>query len=111
MTLLDSRLPAFVGRMSLCALGALAVMAAVSPASAENANRCARYGADYVAVAGSNGCVRIGGHVRVDMPRGATSSAMGYAPTHSGVQHVAAHMPQQMPPLGPLNNLIELFPR
>jgi len=45
------------------------------------------------------------------MPRGATSSAMGYAPTNSGVQHVAAHMPQQMPPLGPLNNLIELFPR
>lgn len=91
-------------------LGALAFMAlAVAPArGAENAGQCARYGADYVAVAGSNGCVRLGGHVRVDMPRNPLAP-MGYAEmSHDGVRHAASR--SALPPMAPFG-LHDLFPR
>ena len=94
---------------SILALGlpaafALAAAFAAPAAKAEAANHCARYGADYVAVAGSNGCVKIGGHVRVDIAR-APSAAMGYAATGDGVQRTS-HL-QPMAPFG----LNDLFPR
>lgn len=87
---------------------ACALLIAV-PARAETANRCARYGADYVAVAGSNGCVKIGGHVRADISRGPTGGAMGYAALADGVQPASArggYYPSVLP-LG----LTDLFPR
>jgi len=74
------------------------------PASAEVTNNCARYGADYVAVAGSTGCVKIGRHVRVDIPR-APAAPMGYASLSDGVQHASSLQP--MAPFG----LNDLFPR
>lgn len=90
-------------------LGALAFTAlAVTPARAENASQCARYGADYVAVAGSSGCVRLGGHVRVDMPRNPLAP-MGYAEMgRDGVRHAASR--SALPPMAPFG-LHDLFPR
>lgn len=75
------------------------------PANAEASNNCARYGANYVAVSGSSGCVKIGGHVRVDMPRAPAAAPMGYAALGDGVQR-ASHL-QPMAPFG----LNDLFPR
>ncbi|WP_330083064.1 hypothetical protein [Methylocystis iwaonis] len=77
-----------------------------APANAESSN-CARYGANYVAVSGSSGCVKIGGHVRVDIPRAPAAAAapMGYAALGDGVQR-ASHL-QPMAPFG----LNDLFPR
>lgn len=91
-------------------LGALALSAlAVTPARAENVSHCARYGADYVAVAGSNGCVKIGGHVRVDIPRNPLAP-MGYAEMRQdGVQRAAASR-SALPPMAPFG-LHDLFPR
>ena len=40
-------------------------------------SQCARYGDGFVPVAGSNSCVRIGGHVRVDVGAIGTPSAAG----------------------------------
>lgn len=90
--------------LGLPAAMALAASLSASPASAETSNQCARYGADYVAVAGSTGCVKIGRHVRVDLTR-APVAPMGYAPTADGVQRTS-HL-QPMAPFG----LNELFPR
>lgn len=86
------------------AIGASLVAA---PANAESSNNCARYGANYVAVSGSSGCVKIGGHVRVDIPRAPAAAAapMGYAALGDGVQR-ASHL-QPMAPFG----LNDLFPR
>jgi hypothetical protein len=83
---------------------ALAASFAALPAKAETPNHCARYGADYVAVSGSNGCVKIGGHVRVDIAR-APATAMGYASATDGLQRTS-HL-QPMAPFG----LNDLFPR
>lgn len=86
---------------------ALTAMAG-APARADNVSQCARYGADYVAVAGSNGCVRLGGHVRVTMPR-APVAPMGYAEMRrDGMQHAAAR--SSLPPMAPFG-LHDLFPR
>ncbi|MGJ0513450.1 hypothetical protein [Methylocystis sp.] len=97
-----SFLPAgFFGAIALTALAA-------TPAHADNVSQCARYGADYVAVAGSNGCVRLGGHVRVSMPR-APVAPMGYAEMRrDGMQHAAAR--SALPPMAPFG-LHDLFPR
>lgn len=91
-------------------LGIVAAFVLMSPASAQgpNGNRCARYGDDYVAVAGSDGCVRLGGHVRVDIARGPVAP-MGYAAVQDGVQRASdrsapAHV---IAPFG----LNDLFPR
>jgi len=86
----------------LCAAAAFAATVSALPARAETPSHCARYGADYVAVAGSNGCVKIGGHVRVDIAR-APTQAMGYAAA-DGVQR-AAHL-QPMGPFGLINDLL-----
>lgn len=84
------------------------VMLAVTPVRAENVSQCARYGADYVAVAGSNGCVRLGGHVRVAMPR-TPVAPMGYAEMpRDGMRHAAAH--SSWLPMAPFG-LRDLFPR
>lgn len=90
--------------LGLPAALALAAVFVATTAKAEANSHCARYGADYVAVAGSNGCVKIGGHVRVDIAR-APSAAMGYAATGDGVQRTS-HL-QPMAPFG----LNDLFPR
>ena len=89
--------------------GVIALTAiAVAPAHADNVSQCAQYGADYVAVAGSNGCVRLGGHVRVTMPR-APVAPMGYAEMRrDGMQHAAAR--SSLPPMAPFG-LHDLFPR
>ncbi len=92
--------------LAIAAVAALAASVSALPARADaTANHCARYGADYVAVAGSNGCVKIGGHVRVDIAR-APVAPMGYAAmTTDGVQRTS-HL-QPMAPFG----LNDLFPR
>lgn len=91
--------------LALTGAVAFAASLSVSAAKAEASNHCARYGSDYVAVAGSNGCVKIGGHVRVDNIARAPAAPMGYASLADGVQH-AAHL-QPMAPFG----LNDLFPR
>lgn len=95
----------FPGRyFGVVALAALAV----TPVRAENVSQCARYGADYVAVAGSNGCVRLGGHVRVTMPR-TPVAPMGYAAMpRDGMQHASAR--SSWLPMAPFG-LHDLFPR
>ncbi|MGA8172978.1 MAG: hypothetical protein WB816_19405 [Methylocystis sp.] len=47
-------------------------MIVCAPAHAEGpaANRCSKLGADFVAISGAQGCVRLGGHVRAEAPRG-----------------------------------------
>ncbi|MDB5596571.1 MAG: hypothetical protein JWM36_3532 [Hyphomicrobiales bacterium] len=40
-------------------------------------NHCARYGQGFVAVEGSDACVRIGGRLRIDVGRGLRSDAPG----------------------------------
>lgn len=94
---------------STCFFSVIALMAiAAAPARADNVNHCARYGADFVAVAGSNGCVRLGGHVRVDMPR-TPVAPMGYTDMRrDGTQHAAAR--SSLPPMAPFG-LHDLFPR
>lgn len=90
---------------AIAAAIAFAASFATLPAHAEAGNNCARYGADYVAVAGSNGCVKIGRHVRVDIPRAPAAAPMGYASLSDGVQHASSLQP--MAPFG----LNDLFPR
>lgn len=98
MNLVDFRIAAPLGF-------AIGLVASGYPAHAETSSQCARYGADYVAVAGSTGCVKIGGHVRVDIARGPSAPApMGYAAA-DGVQRTS-HL-QPMAPFG----LNDLFPR
>ncbi len=93
----------------LCCFG----MVATRAAALDSINRCSRIGPDYVAVAGSNACVRLGGHVRVELNRnqlGPNSqlapnlAPMGYAP-QDGVQNAAARVAHQ--PVTPF----ALFPR
>lgn len=92
----------------LALTGAVALAASLSASSAaraETPNQCARYGSDYVAVAGSNGCVKIGGHVRVDNIARAPVAPMGYASMTDGVRRASNLQP--MAPFG----LNDLFPR
>lgn len=97
------------GRFLKRLLGVVALATlAVAPVRAENVSQCARYGTDYVAVAGSNGCVRLGGHVRVAMPR-TPVAPMGYAEMpRDGMRHAAAH--SSWLPMAPFG-LRDLFPR
>ncbi|MCC3246568.1 porin [Methylocystis sp. WRRC1] len=96
------------GFASASVLGAMLATFAVAPAGAETVSHCARYGSDYVAVAGSNGCVRIGGHVRVDIAR-TPIAPMGYAAMQDGVHHAAARA-ANLQPVAPFG-LNDLFPR
>jgi hypothetical protein len=92
--------------LPVCAVGLLFAMGAKTPARAEDAANCARYGADYVAVAGSGGCVKIGGHVRAK----SASPALAYAPSHEGLFQTASNGPDlaSFPPFRLLN---EMMPR
>lgn len=90
--------------LSARAIPLCVVMAATGAANAETTANCARYGSDYVAVAGSNGCVRIGGHVRVNMAKtNPAPDALGYAPGQD-VLRTAATFP-------PFRLLNEMLPR
>ena len=66
----------FLNYASSSLLGSLILVSAAGGSSAgeyggtrfvSNANRCAAYGPEFAAVEGSDACVRIGGHVRVQM--------------------------------------------
>lgn len=85
-------------------IAALCAMAATS-AHADATNRCAR---DYAPVAGSNGCVRLGGHVRVELgrnhPAAPTLPPMSYV-AQDGFQAASTRFAQQ--PAAPF----ELFRR
>ncbi len=100
MTLADFRPHA---PLAIAAVAVIAATVSACPALAETPSHCARYGADYVAVAGSNGCVKIGGHVRADIAR-APTQAMSYAAA-DGVQR-AAYLQ-----MGPFGLISELLPR
>jgi hypothetical protein len=97
--------------LKACPLGVIAAVVMLAPANAENvggrSNHCARYGDDFVAVAGTDSCVRLGGHVRVDIAKG-PQAPMGYAAT-DGVQR-AAERSSQIGPVAPFG-LNDLFPR
>lgn len=92
--------------------GAVSALAPTSSARADGfgdrANRCARYGADFVAIAGSDACVRLGGHVRVGIARAPAGAPMGYAPQQDGVRRASetSHVRG-----GEGLGIIELFPR
>ena len=63
---------------------ALAATFSALPAHAEATNHCARYGADYVAVAGSNGCVRLAAMFASTWPP-RRLRPMGYTALQDGV--------------------------
>ncbi len=93
--------------------GVVAALAcATAPASAETIGRghCARLGENFVAVAGSDGCVRIGGHVRVNNIASERLPPAGYAAmTPDGVQRASErslHI-RAGAPLG----IADIFPR
>ena len=97
-------------REAACVVGLIAISAFSSPAQAENASNCARYGADYVAVSGSSNCVRVGGHVRVNnLPRN-SGAPLAYAPDQKGLYQTAA-AGSQLQLLAPFALLNEILPR
>jgi hypothetical protein len=85
---------AFARRALLVAgpVGLLAAGGVFAPAFAEGAavggpDKCARYGEGFVAIRGSDACVRLGGHVRVDGM--ATQSIPERAIAQDGVRRAA----------------------
>ena len=92
--------------LPVCSMGMLLALGCMTPAHAEDAAHCARYGADYVAVAGSGGCVKIGGHVRAK----SASPALAYAQSHEVLFQTASNGPDlaSFPPFRLLN---EMMPR
>lgn len=89
---------------------AAAFLAMTGVGAADTINRCARLGADYAAVSGSNSCVRLGGHVRVELNRNQLTpnlAPMGYA-AQDGIQPAAARIAHQ--PMAPMTPF-EMFPR
>jgi hypothetical protein len=77
---------------------------AESLAGARN-SRCNSRGADFVAVAGSENCVRLGGHVRVQLGRPVTAYS---GPTPDGVQPAAERTHVRT---DPISSFIQLLPR
>ena len=59
---------AIAGPLGVAALVICAPAHAESPGAAAG-DRCARLGADFVAISGAQRCVRVGGHVRAEAPR------------------------------------------
>jgi hypothetical protein len=59
------------------------------PAPNNAAARCALYGEGFVPIVGADGCVRIGGRLRIDL--GGSTPAPSYAPPHDGFSP-AAHL-------------------
>jgi hypothetical protein len=88
----------------LAAAMAFSVSAQAESAVSRN-SRCVSRGADYVAVAGSENCVRLGGHVRVEL-RGPVSAYSG--PTPDGVQPASERTHVRT---DPISSFIQLFPR
>ncbi len=108
MTFAAGRLSFHGHATAVCAAGMFLALGAIAPAQAGEASDCARYGADYVAVSGSTGCVRIGGHVRAAKP---ASPALAYASTQQdGLFQTASNAPNlaSFPPFRLLN---EMLPR
>jgi hypothetical protein len=65
------------------------VPAAQGGKSAAAASRCALYGEGFVPVVGSDGCVKIGGRLRIDL--GGSMAKPVYAGSHDGI-NPAAHL-------------------
>jgi hypothetical protein len=87
-------------------VAALALPAsAQADSSASRNSRCVSHGADYVAVAGSEKCVRLGGHVRVELG-GPVAAYSG--PTPDGVQPASERIHVRT---DPISSFIQLFPR
>lgn len=78
------------GRLA-AVLWPIALTATLGQAAAQTTgslpNHCSRLGDGFVSVAGSDACVRIGGHVRADFPEGRPSLTPGAA--KSGLRPVA----------------------
>ncbi len=106
MTFAAGRFPFRDHASAACAVMFIA-LGAIAPAHAEDAGNCARYGADYVAVSGSTGCVKIGGHVRAAKP---ASPALAYTSSQDGLFQTASNAPNlaSFPPFRLLN---EMLPR
>jgi hypothetical protein len=83
MTLSNAVSMRFAARCRAACFWLAAGLAAASPTQAQTTGsipgRCAHLGEGFVPVAGSNACVRIGGHVRADIydvrPSGASDAA------------------------------------
>jgi hypothetical protein len=69
--------------------GKVPAPAAQSGKSAAAASRCALYGEGFVPVVGSDGCVKIGGRLRIDL--GGSMAKPVYAGSHDGI-NPAAHL-------------------
>lgn len=99
-----------IAREAACVFGLIAIAGVLTPAQAENASNCARYGTDYVAVSGSSNCVRVGGHVRVNnLPR-SSGAPLAYAPDQKGLYQTAA-AGSQLQLFAPFALLNEILPR
>jgi hypothetical protein len=93
--------------------GAIAALAFVGPAAAQSFDvarsaRCARMGEDFVAVAGTDNCVRIGGHVRVVIYQGRAAPAGGAVAARDGVRQASERFHVRPASEG---RLLDLFPR
>jgi hypothetical protein len=105
--------PSIAARKVLQAAAFIGLAAAAldvsAPAQAQSAAarsaKCGNRGADYVAVAGSENCVRLGGHVRVQLG-GPVSAYSG--PTPDGVQAASERTHVRT---DPISSFIQLFPR
>jgi hypothetical protein len=93
-----------VGPVGMLAL--FAGSAQAEPAGAAKNSHCTNRGADFVAVAGSDNCVRLGGRVRVNLGANANVSAYTGA-TADGVQPAAARSHVRT---DPISSFIDLFP-
>ena len=100
-----------VARM-LGPVGVLTLMAPWSfsqaePVAAARNNHCVNRGPDFVAVAGSDNCVRLGSRVRVDLgPRASVSAYSGSTP--DGVQPAASRSHVRT---DPISSFMDLFHR
>lgn len=91
--------------------GVIAALAFVGSTVAQGAGferneRCARMGEDFVAIVGSDNCVRIGGHVRVDIANGHANLPTGS--TRDGIRPASERFHVRPTSHG---RLIGLFPR
>ena len=115
---------AIAGPLGVAALVICAPARAESP-SAATGDRCARLGADFVAISGAQRCVRVGGHVRAEAPRTdvprvaaprqALPAPNGYAAAvPDGLRPISDifHIPRglRLRRLGPLSTLVFVAP-
>ena len=98
------------GALSLClaaAFSAGAVAAGELPAGrtgkpALAKSSCAAYGLGFVPIAGSDTCVRVSGHVRMEYTFGRAGTQPGH-PLETGA---SAYVPQEAPPAAPDSGLV-----